>query len=53
MVRKHSKGIFVFGALTASAEAGESTMSPFVFGFVGLGVLLALLVVTLMLKVER
>jgi hypothetical protein len=43
----------VFAALTASAEAGESVVSPYVFGFVGLGVLVALLVVTLMIKVER
>ncbi len=43
----------MFAALTASAEAGESVVSPYVFGFVGLGVLVALLVVTLMIKVER
>jgi hypothetical protein len=43
----------VFAALTASAEAGESVVSPYVFGFVALGTLVALLVVTLMIKVER
>lgn len=43
----------MFAALTASAEAGESVISPYVFGFVGFGILVALLVVTLMIKVER
>lgn len=37
-----------------AAEAGEGApLSPYVFGAVGLGVLLLLLVITLMIKVDR
>lgn len=43
----------MFAAVTASAEAGESVVSPYVFGFFAFGVLMALLAVTLMIKVER
>lgn len=37
-----------------AAEAGEGApISPYVFGAVGLGVLLLLLVITLMINVDR
>jgi hypothetical protein len=40
-------------ASVASAEAEGGHLSPFVFGGVGLAVLLLLLVVTLMINVDR
>jgi len=44
----------VLAAILANDEVQEhATISPFVFGAVGLGALLALLVVTWMIKVER
>ena len=45
----------VDAVVTASEAAGSdaSTVSPYVFGAVGLGVLLLLLVVTLMINVDR
>jgi len=38
--------------ILASAE-GEGVVSPYIFGAVGLGVLIVLLVITLMINVER
>lgn len=38
--------------VVASAE-GEGVVSPYVFGGVGLGVLVVLLIITLMLNVNR
>jgi len=43
----------VFAAVVAAGEAGQSTVSPYVFGGFTLVVLLALLGITLLLKVER
>lgn len=43
----------MFAAVYAASEAGESTISPYVFGGFALAALLVLLGVTLMLKVER
>jgi hypothetical protein len=40
-------------ANAASAESTGGHLSPYVFGGVGLGVLLLLLVVTLMINVDR
>jgi hypothetical protein len=43
----------IAAAITAS-EAGEGTpVSPFLFGAVGLGVLLLLLVITVLINVDR
>ncbi len=39
-------------SILASAE-GEGVLSPYIFGAVGLGVLIVLLVITLMINVDR
>jgi hypothetical protein len=43
----------VFAAVIAAGEAGGSTVSPYVFGGFTLVVMLALLGITLLIKVER
>jgi hypothetical protein len=44
----------VLAAILANEEVKEqATISPYVFGAVGLGAMLALLVVTWLIKVER
>ena len=43
----------VVAAVVAASQAEGSHVSPYVFGAVGLGVLLLLLVVTLMINVDR
>lgn len=40
-------------AVVASAESGESLVSPYVFGGVALALLLLLLVITMMINVDR
>ncbi|MEX1209587.1 MAG: hypothetical protein WEA35_01790 [Candidatus Nanopelagicales bacterium] len=43
----------VNAAVVASAEAGESLVSPYVFGGVALALLVLLLIITMMINVDR
>lgn len=43
----------VASVLASEAEGGASVVSPYVFGAVGFGVLVALLIITMMINVDR